>query len=230
MLTASDVVVSYGPAVAVDGVSLDVGAGEMVALVGPNGAGKTSLVRAISALIKPSSGTIHLEGVGALVPEGRQLFADLTVDDNLRLGAWRRKDRRTDRIYDLFPDLHRLRSARAGNLSGGQQQMVSIGRALMAEPDLLVIDELSLGLAPMVVAELAEYLSALNRDQRVAILLIEQEVGLAFDLCARGYVMEAGRIALSGPTEMLKMDDHVRAVYFGGMQERTSDAESSDER
>ena len=228
MLTATDVVVSYGPAVAVDGVSVEVHPREMVALVGPNGAGKTSFVRAITGLVKPSSGAIRVGGVAALVPEGRQLFADLTVDDNLRLGAWRRKDRRTEKVYDLFPDLVRLRASRAGNLSGGQQQMVSIGRALMAEPDLLVIDELSLGLAPMVVAELANYLTALNNERGVAVLLIEQEVGLAFDVCARGYVMEAGRIALSGLTSTLKTNDHVRAVYFGGSQDETVEKKAGD--
>lgn len=218
MLEVEDLVVRYGGATAVDGVSLHVDAGELVALVGPNGAGKTSIVNAISGLVRPASGRIRRAGTVAQVPEGRQMFGDLTVDDNLRLGAWRRpKHRDPSRIYEVLPDLARLRRQRASTLSGGQQQMVAIGRALMAEPDVLVIDELSLGLAPLIAAQLVAHLAELNRTRGTALLLIEQEITLAFDLCTRGYVLEAGRLALQGPTDRLRDEPRVRDAYFGGI-------------
>jgi branched-chain amino acid transport system ATP-binding protein len=152
MLHISDLVVRYGTATALDGVSLDVGAGEMVALVGPNGAGKSTLINTVSGLLAPASGSVVCNGRVAQVPEGRQMFPDMTVEDNLRLGGWSIRNQQVDEVFDLLPDLVQLRRRKAGRLSGGQQQMVAIGRALMAEPDLLAIDELSLGLAPIVVA------------------------------------------------------------------------------
>ena len=215
MLTISDLVVRYGAAVALDRVSLTVDRGEMVALVGPNGAGKSSIVNAVSGVIPIASGTISLSGRAAQVPEGRQMFADMTVEDNLRLGAWAVKDRDVAPIYDLLPDLARLRKRLSGTLSGGQQQMVAVGRALMAKPDLLLIDELSLGLAPLVVADLAAHLRALNRETGTTILLIEQEVDLAFELCERAYVLEAGRIVAAGTSEQLRSDPSLRDAYFG---------------
>lgn len=217
MLSATDIQVKYGTAVALEGVSLHLDRGEMVSLVGPNGAGKSTLANALAGLVPISRGDVCVDGNVALVPEGRQLFPDLTVDDNLRLGAWQRKDRATDSIYDLFPDLAQYRSKPAGKLSGGQQQMISIGRALMAKPDVLVIDELSLGLAPLVVDYLADHLSALNREDNTTILLIEQEVGLAFRMCSRAYLLETGSIVRSGPTAELSEDPHIREVYFGGL-------------
>ncbi|MDF2046931.1 ABC transporter ATP-binding protein [Microbacterium sp. Kw_RZR3] len=220
MLEVDDLVVRYGSATALDGVSLRVDPGELVALVGPNGAGKTSLVNAVSGLVRPASGTVRVDGTVAQVPEGRQMFGDLSVDDNLRLGAWRRRSRRTDAVYELLPDLQRLRRQRADTLSGGQQQMVAVGRALMAEPDLLVVDELSLGLAPLIAADLVRHLAALNADRGTAVLLIEQEVGLAFGLCSRAYVLDAGRIVAEGPTAQLAAAPAVRAAYLGGFDEQ----------
>ena len=218
MLILEEVVIRYGSATAVDGVSISVGKGEMVALVGPNGAGKSSIVNAISGVVPVASGTITVDGASAQVPEGRQMFADMSVDDNLRLGAWRVKDRNPAAIYELLPDLARMKDQKAGTLSGGQQQMVAVGRALMAGPDLLLVDELSLGLAPLVVANLANYLTELNDSRGTTILLIEQEVDLAFRMCARAYVLEAGRIVASGASATLAADPQLSAAYLGGME------------
>lgn len=215
MLTVTDLVVRYGAATALDGVSLTISQGERVALVGPNGAGKSSLVNAISGVVAPASGSVVVDGRVAQVPEGRQMFAELTVDDNLRLGAWRTRPRDTTRMYELFPALVPLRRQRAGTLSGGQQQMVAVARALMSRPDLLVIDELSLGLAPLIAAELIEHLRSMNTEFGTTILLIEQEIGLAFDLCSRAYLLEAGRIVAEGSTDALRDDPALRAAYLG---------------
>ena len=217
MLRIDDLVVRYGAAVALDGVSLHLDAGEMVALVGPNGAGKSTLLNAVSGLVPAASGSVTCAGRIAQVPEGRQMFPDMTVEDNLVLGGWSVRNRDLSEVLDLLPDLVRLRKAKAGRLSGGQQQMVAIGRALMAKPDLLAIDELSLGLAPIVVAELAEHLRFLNRDRGTAILLVEQEVSLAFDLCPRTCVLEAGRVVAAGPSAELAESEAVRRAYFGDL-------------
>lgn len=216
MLEVRDLVVRYGSAVALDGVSLEVGEGEMVALVGPNGAGKTTLVNAISGLLPVAGGSIRLEGTVAQVPEGRQLFGDLSVDDNLRLGGWTSGRRDPAPIYELFPNLRNLRGRQAWTLSGGEQQMVAVGRALMAEPRLLAVDELSLGLAPLVVEDLARHLVELNRNRGMAILLIEQNARLALDICERGYVLEAGHVAMSGRCDDLRRDEAVQRWYLGG--------------
>jgi len=218
VLNLEDVVIRYGFATAVDGVSISVEKGEMVALVGPNGAGKSSIVNAISGVIPVASGTITVDGASAQVPEGRQMFANMSVDDNLRLGAWRVKDRNPAAIYELLPDLARMKDQKAGTLSGGQQQMVAVGRALMAGPDLLLVDELSLGLAPLIVADLANYLTELNASRGTTILLIEQEVDLAFRMCARAYVLEAGRIVASGASATLAADPQLSAAYLGGIE------------
>ena len=217
MLQVDDLVVRYGSATALDGVSLHVGRGEMVALVGPNGAGKSTLVNALSGIVRPAAGTIRIAGRLAHVPEGRQLFADLSVEDNLRLGAWRSRNRDPLRIYEVLPHLADMRRQQAGTLSGGQQQMVAVGRALMADPDLLAIDELSLGLAPLVVADLAHHLAQLNSGQGTAILLIEQNARLAFDLCQRAYVIEAGRIVADGASGELARSPEVARAYLGGI-------------
>ena len=226
MLRIRDLVVTYGAATALDGVTLDVEAGEMVALVGPNGAGKTTTLNASSGIVPTAAGSIAIGGRSAQVPEGRQMFADLSVDDNLRLGAWRmpRRDRDTDRIYRVLPDLLPHRRQRAGLLSGGQQQMVAIGRALMARPDILLIDELSLGLAPLIAARLIEHLREVNRDDGTTILLVEQEVDLAFDLCSRAYVLEAGRVVAEGPTDVLRADPQLAAIYLGTAMTRSETA------
>lgn len=215
MLTIENLVVRYGSATALDGVSFEVGAGEMVALVGPNGAGKSTLVNSICGLVPVAGGSISSAGRISQVPEGRQMFPDMTVEDNLRLGAWTIKDRDPSRIFELFPALKDFAGRPAGTLSGGQQQMVAIGRALMAQPDLLIIDELSLGLAPLIVADLAEHLRLINHRYGTTILLIEQEVRLAFELCSRAYVLEAGRIVASGASAELAQSDEVRRAYLG---------------
>ena len=216
ILEVHDLVVRYGAATALDGVGLEVGRGEMVALVGPNGAGKTTLLNAISGIVRPAAGRVTLAGRLAQVPEGRQLFPELSVEDNLRLGAWRTRDRDPEPIYEIFPHLMELRRRAAGSLSCGEQQMVAVGRALMGKPDLLAVDELSLGLAPRVVDSLAEHLRQLNRESGMAILLVEQNARLALDLCPRAYVIEAGRIAMSGPSEELRRSPAVQAAYLGG--------------
>ncbi|MFI0449942.1 ABC transporter ATP-binding protein [Actinomadura sp. 6N118] len=220
VLEVSGLVVRYGNATALDHVTLHVAAGEMVALVGPNGAGKSSLVNAIMGLVRPAGGTVRLEGRAALVPEGRQMFPDLSVDDNLALGAWRRRRegasaRDTSWVYEVLPELARLRRQKAGSLSGGQQQMVAFGRALMGDPAVLIVDELSLGLAPLVTTTLAGHLRRLNAERGLAVVLIEQNARLAFDLCTRAYVLEAGRIRAEGPCAELAESSDVVAAYLG---------------
>ncbi|MGH3448371.1 MAG: ABC transporter ATP-binding protein [Nocardioidaceae bacterium] len=219
MLKVVDLVVRYGHATALDGVSLDLSEGEMVALVGPNGAGKSTLVNTLSGLRRPASGSVRVHGRLAQVPEGRQLFADLTVADNLRLGAWRSRrtpgSRNPRRVYDVLPELERMSERLAGTLSGGEQQMVAVGRALMADPDILAVDELSLGLAPKVVAELARHLTELNHHRGTAVLLIEQNARLAFDLCERAYVLESGTITTSGRCEDVAASPEVSRAYLG---------------
>jgi branched-chain amino acid transport system ATP-binding protein len=216
MLQVDKLVVRYGHATALDGVSLRVERGEMVALIGPNGAGKSTLLNTVCGLLEPASGTFHLDGRIAQVPEGRQLFADMTVEDNLRLGAWTRRKRDPSWVFRLFPPLRELRTRMAGTLSGGEQQMVAVGRALMAEPDLLAVDELSLGLAPMVVEDLAEHVVRLNRERGMSVLLVEQNARLALEICPRAYVLEAGRIVLQGSSADLVRSPAVRAAYLGG--------------
>jgi branched-chain amino acid transport system ATP-binding protein len=215
LLRIRDLVVRYGEATALDGVDLELASGEMVALVGPNGAGKTTLLNTICGLIRPAAGECAVAGRVAQVPEGRQLFADMSVEDNLRLGAWTVRDRSPARVYELFPPLVAMRRRQAGTLSGGEQQMVAVGRALMARPDLLAVDELSLGLAPRVVDDLAEHLLTLNRDTGMAVLLVEQNARLALDLCPRAYVLESGRIVVSGPSDELGKSAAIQAAYLG---------------
>ncbi|HEX5199465.1 MAG TPA: ABC transporter ATP-binding protein [Actinoplanes sp.] len=215
MIRVDRLTVRYGAATALDGVSLSVAAGEMVALIGPNGAGKSTLVNTLCGLRKPAAGTFAVDGKLALVPEGRHLFAPLTVDDNLRLGAWRSGSRDTAHIYALLPELTKLRKRQAGKLSGGEQQMVALGRALMSRPDVLVIDEMSLGLAPRVVAGLAGHLRERNAADGLAVLLIEQNARLALDLCDNAYVLEAGRIVAEGPSAELAGSAEVAAAYLG---------------
>ena len=218
MIAVDGLVVRYGAATALDGVDLYVEAGELVALIGPNGAGKSTLVNTLAGIVRPFAGRYEVRGRIAVVPEGREVFPDLSVDDNLRLGGWRngRRGRDTSAIYELLPDLVRVRRQKAGLLSGGQQQMVSVGRALMGRPDVLVVDELSLGLAPLVVADLVTHLRELNASRGIAVLLIEQNARLALELCTRAYVLEAGRIVLHGPSAELAGSDQVAAAYLGG--------------
>jgi branched-chain amino acid transport system ATP-binding protein len=216
MLEVDGLVVRYGAATALDGVSLRLEPREMVALVGPNGAGKSTLLNTLSGILKPAAGRMRIEGRLAQVPEGRQLFPDLTVEDNLRLGAWRSGDRNPDRVYRLFPDLARLHHRRADTLSGGEQQMVAVGRALMSDPDILAVDELSLGLAPLVVADLVQHLQTLNEERGMAVLLVEQNARLAFDVCERAYIIEAGRVVADGSCADLANSAAVQRAYLGG--------------
>ncbi|PZG13250.1 ABC transporter ATP-binding protein [Nonomuraea aridisoli] len=216
MIDVQDLVVSYGTATALEHVTLTVAEGEMVALLGPNGAGKSTLAGALAGLLEPASGTVRVRGRLALIPEGRQLFPDLSVADNLALGGWRSGRRDPALVYDLLPRLAELAGRKAGVLSGGEQQMVAFGRAMMSEPDALVVDELSLGLAPNVTADLAAHLAELNRSRGLTVLLIEQNARLAFDLCDRAYVLESGRLVTEGPCAELAGDPRVASAYLGG--------------
>jgi branched-chain amino acid transport system ATP-binding protein len=233
LLRLDDVEAGYGDVVAVRGISLEVRAGECVALIGGNGAGKTTTLRTIGGLLPLRRGRIALDGqridglssaavVGlgvAHVPEGRQLFPSMTVRDNLELGARTSASRRRlgeslDEVFRLFPRLAERRTQLAGSLSGGEQQMCAIGRALMARPRLLMLDEPSLGLAPVVVARIYDDLVAINRAG-TTLLLVEQNVLKALRVSARAYVLENGAVAFEGPSERLLADGRVRAAYLG---------------
>jgi branched-chain amino acid transport system ATP-binding protein len=233
LLSIRGLSVAYGDVQVLWGVDLDVLPGEIVALVGANGAGKSTLLSTISGLLTPLAGTITFDGrsiAGATtqqivdrgivqVPEGRRLFAAMTVRDQLLLGAFRRTDRRAvqedlARVLDLFPRLKDRTRQTAGSLSGGEQQMVAIGRALMARPRLLMIDELSLGLAPVIVEQLVEIIGQINRDG-TTVLIVEQDVQIALEQATRGYVLETGRVTLSGPASDLLGDERVKRAYLG---------------
>ena len=223
----------YGDLIAVRDVSLTVEPGELVALIGSNGAGKTTTLRAICGLIRPRRGVVELDGARidglsssaivargvAHVPEGRQLFPSMTVRDNLELGARtpdsrRRRAETLQEVYAMFPRLGERHAQLAGTLSGGEQQMAAIGRALMARPRILMLDEPSLGLAPVVVAAIFENLVAINRHG-TTILLVEQNVLRALRLCARAYVLENGTVTLAGTRETLLADESVKRAYLG---------------
>jgi branched-chain amino acid transport system ATP-binding protein len=235
VLELADLRVHYGNVAAVDGVSVTVGEGEIVAIIGPNGAGKTSTLRALSGLVRPSSGRVvfrdvdisrwrphRIVGLGlSHAPEGRRLFPQMSVLENLRMGAYQRRDRdaidRTlEEVLERFPRLAERRRQLAGTLSGGEQQMLTIGRALMSSPALLVLDEPSFGLAPLVVREIRAIVESINRERKVAVLLVEQNARMALAVAARAYVMETGRIVLSGPAAELRASSHVKAAYLGG--------------
>ncbi|MGH9036446.1 MAG: ABC transporter ATP-binding protein [Acidimicrobiia bacterium] len=230
----------YGPVQVLFGVDLDVHTGEVVAVLGPNGAGKTTLLRALAGRLRPSAGTVTLDGepVGGLAPErvverglvhvaeGRRVFPSLTVAENLRLGAYARrlpKDRlasELDRVTGLFPRLAERSSQPAGRLSGGEQQMLVLARALLAEPRILMVDEASLGLAPNVVAFLFETLRGLTAGG-LTVLVVEQYVRLALKLADRGYVLQRGRVALAGTSAELGQAGVVEASYLGDRSERS---------
>ena len=233
MLEVENLEVSYGALAALHGVSLTVGPGEIVALVGPNGAGKSTLLKAIAGLMAARRGTIRWEGTRldtqpperivecgvALVPEGRRLFARMTVRENLELGAFTQraqKERREqmDRVYRIFPRLREREHQPAGLLSGGEQQMLALGRALMGLPRLLLLDEPSLGLAPRVVESIFSILGELHRDG-MSLLIVEQSVHAVLALAQRAYILEGGKIAGEGDGQSLLKDDHVRAAYLG---------------
>jgi branched-chain amino acid transport system ATP-binding protein len=232
MLTIDDVTSRYGRIEILHGLSLNVEAGEVVTLIGANGAGKTTLLRTISGVQPMAGGSITFEGAPihrlpphervqrgiAQVPEGRQVFAPLSVEDNLRLGAWTRRDAdvtgEMDRIYTTFPVLAEKRALPAGGLSGGQQQMLAIGRALMAKPKLLLLDEPSMGLSPLLTQQILTAIADLRHDG-VTILLVEQNVTAALGIADRAYVIETGRITIEGASAALARDPRVREAYLG---------------
>ncbi len=232
MLSIENVRSAYGRIEVLHGVTLHVGAGEIVTLIGANGAGKTTLLHAISGVQPITDGAIRFEGTPiekqpaharvafgiSQVPEGRQIFAPLSVLDNLRLGAWSRRDADLHsslaRVCALFPMLDAILDMPAGALSGGQQQMLAIGRALMAKPRLLLLDEPSMGLAPNLVDQLLAVIRAL-RDDSLTILLVEQNARAALAIADRAYVLETGRVTLSGPAAEIQADARVREAYLG---------------
>ena len=236
MLVLQDVVAGYTGAAVLRSVSLEVRRGEVVALIGANGAGKTTTLRCITQLLKSKSGSISLDGreltalpphriasLGlVLVPEGRRLFPRMSVQENLELGSWTDRRRKADRmreVFVLFPRLEERRGQLASTLSGGEQQMLAIGRALMANPTLLLLDEPSLGLAPMVVRDIFRTLST-AREGGLTILLVEQNANLALRVADRGYVMQAGQIVEAGTSEELKRSPLVTEAYLGKLGDR----------
>ena len=234
MLKVDDLSVAYGGLHALSGVSLTVAEGQFVAIVGPNGAGKTTLFKAISGTVTPVSGRITYQGADLLavpswerahlgiahVPEGRQVFGALTVLENLEMGAYSQSGRsewtrNIERIFALFPVLAERRHQLAGTLSGGEQQMLAIGRGIASSPRLLLLDEPSMGLAPTVADLIFDRIAALNREDRITLLLVEQRVAEALESCDYGYVLETGRVALEGRHDALIADDRVRRAYLG---------------
>ncbi len=234
MLEVRGIRVTYGDVTALRDVSLEVAAGSIVSLIGSNGAGKTTTLKAIIGLKPIAAGEILLDGRRidglsapervacgiALSPEGRRVFPLMSVFDNLTIGAYLRRDRvdrqRTlDWIYQYFPRLMERRNQAAGSLSGGEQQMLAIGRALMAKPRILLLDEPSLGLAPIIVEEIARIITEINRDTTVSIVLVEQNAKLALSLCNKAFVLETGSVALSGDGKDLLASDYVRRAYLG---------------
>ena len=234
MLKVDDLSVAYGGLHALSGVSLTVAEGQFVAIVGPNGAGKTTLFKAISGTVTPVSGRITYQGADLLavpswrrahlgiahVPEGRQVFGVLTVLENLEMGAYSQSGRsewtrNIERIFALFPVLAERRHQLAGTLSGGEQQMLAIGRGIASSPRLLLLDEPSMGLAPTVADLIFDRIAALNREDRITLLLVEQRVAEALESCDYGYVLETGRVALEGRHDALIADDRVRRAYLG---------------
>ena len=234
LLEVENLHVYYGNIHALKGISLTVEEGEIVALLGSNGAGKTTTLRTISGLLRPSEGTVRLrdepiggqpphvivyKGVGH-APEGRRIFARLTVEENLRMGAYARADQAginqdIERVFVLFPRLKERIAQVAGTLSGGEQQMLAIGRALMARPTVLLLDEPSMGLAPVLVEQIFETVKGINA-QGTTILLVEQNAYMALTIARRGYVLQTGEIALSGPASELQANEEVRRAYLGG--------------
>ncbi|MBQ6524497.1 MAG: ABC transporter ATP-binding protein [Atopobiaceae bacterium] len=233
MLKVSDLNVYYGSIHAVKGVSFEVEEGEIVTLIGANGAGKSTTLNTVAGLLKARTGTIEFEGeslVGipahkmvskgiALCPEGRRIFQDLTVRENLDMGAFTRSDDEAVEmrkvVYERFPRLKERRNQRAGTLSGGEQQMLAMGRALMSKPKLMMLDEPSMGLAPILVQEIFDIIKAFN-EMGTTVLLVEQNASMALSVADRGYVLETGRVVKTGTGAELLVDDDVRKAYLGG--------------
>ncbi len=231
ILSVKDLQVNYGGIEAVKGISFDVPAGDIVTLIGANGAGKSTTLKAIAGLVKPRSGSIEFEGANitgkdssdivargvTLVPEGRRVFANMTVLENIKIGAYLRKDSLSDDIawvYDLFPRLKEREWQLAGTLSGGEQQMLAVARALMSRPKVLMMDEPSLGLAPLVVKGIFDIIREINK-QGVTVLLIEQNANMALKTADYAYVLETGRIGLSGTGAELLTNEDVKKAYLG---------------
>jgi branched-chain amino acid transport system ATP-binding protein len=234
MLAIDDLSVSYGGLAALRGVSINVAEGQFVAIVGPNGAGKTTLFKAVSGTVTPVGGRIEFEGRDLLavppperphlgiahIPEGRQVFAAMTVLENLEMGAYSARgrpewQRNLDRILTLFPVLAERRRQLAGTLSGGEQQMLAIGRGIASAPRLLLLDEPSMGLAPAIADLIFDSIATLHREDGVTLILVEQRVAEALESCDYGYVLETGRIALEGAHRVLMADDRIRRAYLG---------------
>jgi branched-chain amino acid transport system ATP-binding protein len=234
MLSVRDVHAGYGPVLALQGISLEVTEGSIAAVLGPNGAGKTTMLRVVSGVLRPSTGIVEFDGrridrlpaervvqLGiAHVPEGRQIFGGLTVLENLRLGAFTRNGSRgvredMERVFSYFPPLRERQRLQGSLLSGGEQQMLAIGRALMARPRLLLLDEPSLGLAPMVVRDIFATLETISRDEGLTVLLVEQNADIALRMAEQGYLLETGRVVLAGTGEALRNDPAVRRSYLG---------------
>ena len=233
MIKINDLVVAYGGIEALKGISLEVPSGKIVTLVGANGAGKSTTLKSIVGLVKPKSGSIDYEGTDltklntelmvkkgiALVPEGRKVFADLTVLENLKIGAYTRKDHSgiaedLEKVYSLFPRLKERTWQAAGTLSGGEQQMLAIGRALMSRPKLIMMDEPSLGLAPIIVKELFGIIKKIN-EEGMTVLLIEQNANAALKIAHIGYIMETGKITLTGSGKDLLNNEEIKKAYLG---------------
>ncbi|OLT20971.1 ABC transporter ATP-binding protein [Ornithinimicrobium sp. CNJ-824] len=228
ILTVENLTVSYGRVQAVRGVSFTVPRGGLVSLVGANGAGKSSVINAVSGVIRPSGGRITFDGVDVTrsaahslvrrglvqVPEGRQILASMTIEENLQLGAWHTSGSRTQEVYDRFPVLAERRRLPAGSLSGGEQQMLAIGRALVAEPALMLLDEPSMGLAPKVVDEVFQVIEDIRRGG-TSVLLVEQNARRALRAASHGYVLASGEVVQSGPADELLADDRIVAAYLG---------------
>jgi branched-chain amino acid transport system ATP-binding protein len=234
MLKLQDIKVSYRTIIAIDGVSLEVGRGEIVTLIGANGAGKSTVLKAVSGLVPCQSGAILLDGreiqgldpdrivrLGvSQVPEGRHIFPQLTVRENLDMGAFLRRDKKgirddRDYIFSLFPILAERRNQDGGTLSGGQQQMLAMSRALMARPALLLLDEPSMGLAPLLIRQIFEIVKRIREDHNTTIFLVEQNANQALRIADRGYVLENGKIALSGKADALLANPEVQKAYLG---------------
>ena len=235
MLEIRDLKVSYGAIAALHGISLSVKAGSIVTLIGGNGAGKSTTLRTVSGLVKPQSGEILYEGQNisglpphqivrlglSQVPEGRMIFANLTVHENLMMGAYLQRDhsvvrQEMDLVFTTFPRLKEREKQIAGTLSGGEQQMLAIGRALMSKPKFLMLDEPSLGLAPLLVKTIFEKIVEINRQQNITILLVEQNANLALEISHFGYVLETGKIILQDNSAALRQNAQVKSAYLGG--------------
>ena len=235
MLEIKNLAVNYGAIAALHGISLSVADGKIVTLIGANGAGKTTTLKTISGLLKPASGEIIYDGQNiaglpphrivargiSQSPEGRMIFANLTVHENLQLGAYLEKNRETirrelERVFALFPRLKEREKQIAGTLSGGEQQMLAIGRALMSQPRLLLLDEPSLGLAPLLVKTIFEKIVEINHQQNLTILLVEQNANLALEISHFAYVLETGKVVLQGGSAELRQNPKVKSAYLGG--------------